>query len=225
MKETVSGMCVAWHGASMWLGGRSPVAPQPLQPQPRKQPASRKKTVPSSPYSRGAQVCSGHAAEAWWCVPREARPLQGPGALPREARPTAVRGQKQGSASPECARLSLARKALVPLILFFLSAPCPRLRVLGPSHRLTRLAGASPHFPGGSSIIGLLPRLGWEHLWGVEFSGNPDRSLSLWPGFHWPSMQAFLQATAETSAAPLPLPSSDSMKVISQLGVSLRTLA
>lgn len=51
------------------------------------------------------------------------------------------------------------------------------------------------------------------------------RSLSLWPGFHWPSMQAFLQATAETRAAPLPLPSSDSMKVISQLGVSLRTLA
>lgn len=51
------------------------------------------------------------------------------------------------------------------------------------------------------------------------------RSLSLWPGFHWPNMQAFLQATAETRAAPLPLPSSDSMKVISQLGVSLRTLA
>lgn len=42
---------------------------------------------------------------------------------------------------------------------------------------------------------------------------------------HWPSMQAFLQATAETRAAPRPLPSSDSMKVISQLGVSLRTLA
>lgn len=41
----------------------------------------------------------------------------------------------------------------------------------------------------------------------------------------WPSMQAFLQATAEISAAPRPLPSSDSMNVISQLGVSLRTLA
>lgn len=38
-------------------------------------------------------------------------------------------------------------------------------------------------------------------------------------------MQAFLQATAEISAAPRPLPSSDSMKVISQKGVSLRTLA
>lgn len=38
-------------------------------------------------------------------------------------------------------------------------------------------------------------------------------------------MQAFLQATAEIKAAPRPLPSSDSMKVISQLGVSLRTLA
>lgn len=38
-------------------------------------------------------------------------------------------------------------------------------------------------------------------------------------------MQAFLQATAETRAAPRPLPSSDWMKVISQLGVSLRTLA
>lgn len=43
--------------------------------------------------------------------------------------------------------------------------------------------------------------------------------------FHWPSMQAFLDATAEIKAAPRPLPSSDSMKVISQLGVSLRTLA
>lgn len=42
--------------------------------------------------------------------------------------------------------------------------------------------------------------------------------------FHWPSMQAFLDATAEIKAAPRPLPSSDSMKVISQLGVSLRTL-
>lgn len=42
---------------------------------------------------------------------------------------------------------------------------------------------------------------------------------------HWPSMQAFLQATAEIRAAPRPLPSSDSMKVISQLGVSRRTLA
>lgn len=42
---------------------------------------------------------------------------------------------------------------------------------------------------------------------------------------HWPSMYAFLQATAETRAAPRPLPSSDWMKVISQLGVSLRTLA
>lgn len=38
-------------------------------------------------------------------------------------------------------------------------------------------------------------------------------------------MYAFLQATAETRAAPRPLPSSDWMKVISQLGVSLRTLA
>lgn len=38
-------------------------------------------------------------------------------------------------------------------------------------------------------------------------------------------MQAFLQATAEIKAAPRPLPSSDSMKVISQLGVSLRTMA
>lgn len=38
-------------------------------------------------------------------------------------------------------------------------------------------------------------------------------------------MQAFLQATAEIRAAPRPLPSSDSMKVISQKGVSLRTLA
>lgn len=42
---------------------------------------------------------------------------------------------------------------------------------------------------------------------------------------HWPSMQAFLEATAETRAAPRPLPSSDWMKVISQLGVSLRTMA
>lgn len=42
---------------------------------------------------------------------------------------------------------------------------------------------------------------------------------------HWPSMQAFLQATAETRAAPRPLPSSDWRKVISQLGVSLRTTA
>lgn len=50
-------------------------------------------------------------------------------------------------------------------------------------------------------------------------------SLPLGRCCHWPSMQAFLQATAETRAAPRPLPSSDWMKVISQLGVSLRTLA
>lgn len=47
----------------------------------------------------------------------------------------------------------------------------------------------------------------------------------LQPSSYWPSMQAFLQATAEIKAAPRPLPSSDSMKVISQLGVSLRTMA
>lgn len=173
MKETVSGMFVAWHGPSTWLGSRSPLVPQPLQPQPRKQPSSRKETMTSSPYSPGAQVCSGHAAEAWWCVPREARPLQGPGGSPSGGQTHSVGGQKQGSASPECARLSLARKALVPLILFFLPAPCPRLRALGLSHWPIRFAGASPHFPGGSSIIGLLPRLGWEHLWDVEFPWNP----------------------------------------------------
>lgn len=38
-------------------------------------------------------------------------------------------------------------------------------------------------------------------------------------------MQAILQATAEMSAAPRPLPSSDWMKVMSQPGVSCRTVA
>ena len=54
---------------------------------------------------------------------------------------------------------------------------------------------------------------------------SPASSLPRGLCRHWPSMQAFLQATADTRAAPRPLPSSDSMKVISQLGVSLRTMA
>lgn len=48
----------------------------------------------------------------------------------------------------------------------------------------------------------------------------PPRVLS-----HCPIMQAILQATAEMSAAPRPLPSSDWMKVMSQPGVSCRTVA
>lgn len=116
----------------------------------------------------------------------------------------------------------------MPLILFLLPAPCPRLRALGLSHLTdsvetpAQLAGASPHFPGVAAEKISCP----GGLGAPVGRGDPmePRSLSLWPGFHWPSMQAFLQATAETRAAPLPLPSSDSMKVISQLGVSLRTL-
>lgn len=42
---------------------------------------------------------------------------------------------------------------------------------------------------------------------------------------HCPIMHAILQATAEMSAAPRPLPSSDWMKVMSQPGVSCRTVA
>lgn len=42
---------------------------------------------------------------------------------------------------------------------------------------------------------------------------------------HCPIMQAILQATAEMRAAPRPLPSSDWMKVMSQPGVSCRTVA
>lgn len=59
--------------------------------------------------------------------------------------------------------------------------------------------------------------------WHEAISGLERLLLSLSP--QWPSMPAFLQATADTSAAPRPLPSSDAMKVISQLGVNLRTLA
>lgn len=61
--------------------------------------------------------------------------------------------------------------------------------------------------------------------WSPGIATATASSLPLGRCCHWPSMQAFLQATAETRAAPRPLPSSDWMKVISQLGVSLRTLA
>lgn len=65
-----------------------------------------------------------------------------------------------------------------------------------------------------------------DHVpWSSGPAPAPASSLPRRLGSHWPSMQAFLQATAEIRAAPRPLPSSDSMKVISQLGVSLRTLA
>lgn len=93
-------------------------------------------------------------------------------------------------------------------------------------------------------MVHCIPLWAFSHLWvaagmGGQQVGAPMGSPVPWrPGpamatassplsrcGHWPNMQAFLRATAETRAAPRPLPSSDWMKVISQLGVSLRTMA
>lgn len=82
----------------------------------------------------------------------------------------------------------------------------------------------SPHTP---RLLG-----GWSHLLPASVSAPTVlRARPLAPAIprlspaHCPIMQAILQATAEMRAAPRPLPSSDWMKVMSQPGVSCRTVA
>lgn len=105
-----------------------------------------------------------------------------------------------------------------------LSLKRPRRR----SPRKPHLLGSREPLPPAANPI---PRLS---LLLAELQAGPPSSRSPLPSSssssprvlsHCPIMQAILQATAEMSAAPRPLPSSDWMKVMSQPGVSCRTVA
>lgn len=96
------GVSVAWKVLCMQLDSQSPIAPNPLLSQARKQPGLRDQQPLLSWEARSGLAKLLELALDAECVPREAGPSQG-SALPWEARPTAVRGKKCENASPECA--------------------------------------------------------------------------------------------------------------------------
>lgn len=144
----------------------------------------------------------------------------------RDARKSQGTAPHQASAPAESERCGVSTPAHFSL-----------QRSQGPelSHQLTRETWpAVPCFPlWASSQLWVAAGMGGQQVGALMGSPVPWRpgpamaaaSSPLSHCGHWPSMQAFLEATAETRAAPRPLPSSDWMKVISQLGVSLRTMA
>lgn len=111
-----------------------PTAPQPLQPQTRKQPGLNDQ---QPLFSWGPR---SDLAKLLELPPREGVFPGKPGhgkvqeALlweVREARPTVVGGKKRENASPECATPSSAADSSEKGFVASDPAPCPRLRTLG----------------------------------------------------------------------------------------------
>lgn len=161
MKETVSGMFVAWKVPSMQLDNQSPMAPQPLQPRARKQPGLGDPAALTLPGPRSDLVKLLKLPPHGGMFPGKPGHCKVQEAFPWESRPSAVGGQKRESASPECAPpfsvVDSSKKGFGASDALLPPSPLPQVE----SPRAVPLAdsahrGLSP-CSRGSSRIGLLP--------------------------------------------------------------------